>query len=330
MVADGREIVADHPRSGWAGQRWKNLRGRDEPRWRSRRGRRVDRLDDHRTRAPIYLFETLTGKMIARIVALPDVTHSLAFSPDGRYLAAGLWRGTVCAFMTETGNGARFSATPTMAIVSTVLISPPMVGWPPRASTAQVRLYDRDFKQIVAPRKPTGGAQPFRIAFSPDGATLAVGYNDTARVDLLDGHSLAPLPGPNVDDIRSGNLFHVAWSKDGRTLYAGGRFNEGWRVSGSSLGPCGSRRAPNFASRPQYSRWLGGLAGRSALGCCARPVFGAIGARRPTSLGASFAQGRLSRSKGRTEGVDRRHHCRFRFRASGKVATSLRSACAQA
>ena len=38
----------------------------------------------------IYLFETLTGKMAARIAGLPGRTHSLAFSPDGHYLAAGL------------------------------------------------------------------------------------------------------------------------------------------------------------------------------------------------------------------------------------------------
>src|SRR5215831_1157931 len=39
---------------------------------------------------PIYLFETDTGKMTARIAGLPNVTASLAFSSDGRYLAAGL------------------------------------------------------------------------------------------------------------------------------------------------------------------------------------------------------------------------------------------------
>src|SRR5262249_51337016 len=40
--------------------------------------------------APIYLFEARTGNMTARIAGLPNVTDSLAFSPDGRYLAAGL------------------------------------------------------------------------------------------------------------------------------------------------------------------------------------------------------------------------------------------------
>jgi WD40 repeat protein len=37
----------------------------------------------------IYLFETHTGKMTSRI-SIPSTNHSLAFSQDGRYLAAGL------------------------------------------------------------------------------------------------------------------------------------------------------------------------------------------------------------------------------------------------
>ena len=38
----------------------------------------------------IYVFEALTGKMAARIAGVPGSTDSLAFSPDGHYLAAGL------------------------------------------------------------------------------------------------------------------------------------------------------------------------------------------------------------------------------------------------
>lgn len=72
-----------------------------------------------------------------------------------------------------------------------------------------VRLYDLNFKLIVPPRKAPGGNQPLRIVFSPDGTTLAVGYGDLAAVDLFDGHSLAPLPRPNVDGLGNGNLMQV-------------------------------------------------------------------------------------------------------------------------
>ena len=42
----------------------------------------------------------------------------------------------------------------------------------------KVRLYDRDFKLVVPPKQLTAGRRPFRIAFSPDGSSLAVGYDD--------------------------------------------------------------------------------------------------------------------------------------------------------
>jgi WD40 repeat protein len=166
----------------------------------------------------IYVFETQTGKMAARIAGLSSSTHSLAFSPDGRYLAAGLsntsglrvydrqeqWREV--ARDTDYGDaiyGVSFSTDG-------------------RLATTKVRLYDRAFRLVVPPKQVTGGRQPYRIAFSPDGALLAVGYNDAPTVDLLNGHSLAPLPRPNLDGLTNGWLLIVTWSRDGKTLYAGG------------------------------------------------------------------------------------------------------------
>ena len=170
----------------------------------------------------IYLFETRTGKMTARIAGLSSTTDSLAFSIRRPLSGGRLWKGMVCAFMTVTGNGPRPSATRTMP---TVFYGATFAA-DGRLATAsydgKVRLYDRDFKLLVPARKATGGNQPSRIAFSPDGSVLAVGYADSATVDLFDGHSLAPLPGPNVDGLRNGNLGIVTWSKDGKTLYAGG------------------------------------------------------------------------------------------------------------
>jgi WD40 repeat protein len=172
----------------------------------------------------IYLFETRTGKMTARIAGLPQITTRLAFSPDGRYLAAGLGgksglrvydrdRQWTEAFRAADYGydiyGAAFAADGRLATTS---------------YDGNVRLYDRDFKRVVPPRKVTSGAQPHRIAFSPDGTMLAVGFEDVATVDLFDGHSLTPLPRPNVDGLDNGNLSNVIWSKDGKTLYAGGGY----------------------------------------------------------------------------------------------------------
>lgn len=35
--------------------------------------------------------------------------------------------------------------------------------------------------------RPPGGKRPFTVAFSPDGTRIAVGYDDSTAVDLLDG-----------------------------------------------------------------------------------------------------------------------------------------------
>jgi WD40 repeat protein len=178
----------------------------------------------------IYLFEPRTGKMTTRISGVRATTHSLAFSSDGRYLAAGLWgrnglrvydrdlKWTEVFRDTDYGGeiyGATFAADGRLATTS---------------RDGKVRLYDRAFKLVVPPRKAIGAAQPSRIAFSPDGTMLAVGYEDAASVDLFDVHSLAPLPKPNLDGVRSNqSLSNVTWSKDGKTLYAGGAYNDGRR-----------------------------------------------------------------------------------------------------
>ena len=72
--------------------------------------------------------------------------------------------------------------------------------------------------------KTPGGQRPYGIAFSPDGTKLAVGYDDTTAVDLLDGHTLATLPAPDTAGVDNGDLSKVAWSADGETLFAGGSY----------------------------------------------------------------------------------------------------------
>ena len=39
----------------------------------------------------IYLFDRASGRLQRRISGLPNVIYHLAYSPDGRYLAAALW-----------------------------------------------------------------------------------------------------------------------------------------------------------------------------------------------------------------------------------------------
>ncbi|MBF8277325.1 MAG: repeat, subgroup [Candidatus Brocadiaceae bacterium] len=86
-----------------------------------------------------------------------------------------------------------------------------------------IRLYDADFKLIQNKHAP-GGSQPLGVAFSPDGHTIAVGYYDSTRVDVLSADDLSLLFSANTDGVDKGDLGKVARSTDGRCLYAGGRY----------------------------------------------------------------------------------------------------------
>jgi WD40 repeat protein len=236
---------------------------------------------------PIYVFDTRTGIMTVRIAGVSGTTHSLTFSSDGRYLAAGLGpRGSLRVYdrdrqWAEVTRDTNYGG----SVGSVYGITFAVDG---RLATASldgnVRLYDRDFKLAIPPRKATGGNEPLRIVFSPDGTMLAVGYADAATVDLLDGHSLESLPRPNVDGLRNGSLNRVAWSKDGKTLYAGGSPNNGV-LAWANMGR-GERR-----TLPAGTSTVSGLAALPwpAPGCSLRPVFGVIGIRWQNSLGAPRA-----------------------------------------
>jgi WD40 repeat protein len=171
----------------------------------------------------ISLFHRDTGALLRRLEGLPDDILHLVFSPTGRYLAATL-EGThgLRVYDRDAGwqevardapygydsYGAAFAADGRLATTS---------------EDGTLRLYDRTFRR-VATATTTDGTRPLGLAFTPAGDRLAVGYDDTTAVSLVDGHTLTPLPGPDTRGIDNGHLARVAWSADGATLYAGGRY----------------------------------------------------------------------------------------------------------
>jgi len=81
--------------------------------------------------------------------------------------------------------------------------------------------------------RPPGGQRPWGLAFSQDGTRLAVGFVFTPAVDVLQvkANALEHAYSPDATGVRGGapDLRSVAWSSDGRFLYAGGSY----RLKGS-------------------------------------------------------------------------------------------------
>lgn len=168
----------------------------------------------------VYLFDRDTGKMIKRIAGLPNEITELAFSRDGHYLAAGCYseglrifapiKNWAEAFRDADYGGPIFGLT--FADDGRLATS---------SFDGKVRLYDPTFK-LIATQQMLSGGHPGRAAFSPDSRMLAIGRFDGPSVGLLDGHSLAWQPAPNVGGLDGETLSRVAWSADGQTLFAAG------------------------------------------------------------------------------------------------------------
>ena len=176
----------------------------------------------------IYLFDTETGRLTGRLRGITGSINHLAFSRDGRFMAATLWgRHGVRVWRTQdwfqvmkdTDYGdasycANFGGNGRLVTVS---------------HDGFIRLYDNNFKRIAKTRAP-GGKRPFSAIFSSDSRRVAVGYADAARVDVLSGRDLDFLFSPDTTGIDNGTLGQVGWSADGRFLHAGGRWNSGGTI----------------------------------------------------------------------------------------------------
>lgn len=202
MSPDGRTIAA----AGWTGYEWDKL-------------------------FCIYLFDTETGKLIKRLTGLPDVIYCLTYSRDGSFiLAAGnigirIYRTSDYALVADYALGAKdrdygWSSYGADFDTNGRVVTTSYDGY--------IRLYDRDFK-LIAKKKAPGGNRPFHVRFSPDGSKVAVGFNESTKVDVLDASLKTPnsellthLYSPDSKDVY-GDLYEVSWSSDGRFLYAGGR-----------------------------------------------------------------------------------------------------------
>src|SRR6266478_7389677 len=172
----------------------------------------------------LYVFETGTGQLIRRIGGLPQVINRLVWSPDGRYVAAGL-AGANGIRVFETGDWHEVFADSdyTGAVYGLSFARSGQLA--AAAFDGGIRLYDANLRPVATAKGP-GGGKPYSIAFSPDASVVAVGYSDTLNVDVLAVPELRRVAAPDVSDLAGGTLSQVAWTRDGALLAAGAYWSE--------------------------------------------------------------------------------------------------------
>jgi WD40 repeat protein len=176
----------------------------------------------------IYLFNRATGKLTRRIEGLPAIIGHLSFSPDGQYLAAALGRGGIRIF--RAADDALIGEDRDYGDYSLVIAFDKANRIAAASYDGYIRLYAPPGAaglRLLAKEKAPGGNRPFSISFSPDGKLLAVGFNDSTRVNVLSAQDLSFLYSPDTRGVGNGTLGPVAFSADGRHLYAGGMYWNG-------------------------------------------------------------------------------------------------------
>jgi len=179
----------------------------------------------------IYLFDRASGRLLQRLTGLPDVVLHLAFSADGRRLAAALGgaNGIRVYGTTAKGAWAQVAADGAYGAGSYSVEFDAAGRLLATSEDGELRLYGAGGSGRLQPqrrRAAPGGKQPFFARFSPDGRRIAVGLDDSTAVAVLDGTSLEPLAPADTSSISNGDLSKVAWSADGRRLLAAGRYGQ--------------------------------------------------------------------------------------------------------
>ena len=175
----------------------------------------------------IFLFDRASGRLLRRLTGQPQGILHLAFSPDGRSLAATLGDQGLRLFALADGRllaedsaygAASYSAhfSPAASNSDARLVTTSLDGY--------LRLYrfDGTTLTLLAKRAAPGGKQPFAARFSPDGTRIAVGFADTPAVNVLKAGDLTLDYAPDTAGVR-GDFGRVAWAQQGEALLAGGR-----------------------------------------------------------------------------------------------------------
>jgi hypothetical protein len=171
----------------------------------------------------IYVYHRESAKLIRRIGEFPNVVLAVAYSRDGRYMAAGLARGAgVAVFSTDQwrliGKDSGFGSDVYALDWGNdgLLIAGGLDG-----RLRSFKVGAQALNHLQSFQAPASlGIRGLRV--SPDGRTIGVTYVGQPAVDLLQADSLAVQASLPMAGIARGGMAHLVWSQDSRFLFAAG------------------------------------------------------------------------------------------------------------
>jgi WD40 repeat protein len=171
----------------------------------------------------VHVFEAATGRFLGNVGTFGENVSHLAFSLDGRWLAAtgggkvGLkvidtqtWR--VVAEDTAYGNdtyGAAFAPDGRLYTAS----------WDGRVRQYSPAPDFRKEREVKA-----RGNMPYSVAIDPSGQLVAIGFSDQTKLEIYEAGTLRLHANADTRGVDYGDLTGVAWTNDGSVLGAGGDF----------------------------------------------------------------------------------------------------------
>ena len=178
----------------------------------------------------VYVFDALTAR-IAAVLPVASQVNALAWSPDGRHLAAGTGRGVgLCVWSarnwTLAGQDPAYAGSIHGLAYSTdgKLAATGIDG----ALRVYAGTFDKPAHRHAFPAD-AAARQPFGVTFSPNGRYIAVGFYSGGFVSLHETQDPGLTTRLQLEGTAGGQPY-VAWSRDGQRLYAAG---SGQPVAGS-------------------------------------------------------------------------------------------------
>jgi WD40 repeat protein len=176
----------------------------------------------------IYIYDRATGTMKKRIPGLLDTIQHLSFSPDGRYLACALGGSNGIRVFEVSSGKLAFKDSTYGATSNFVTFSPDGRYLATSCYDGYLRAYNVPGFSLLGKTKTAHGEAPYGLAFSPDSKVLACGLKDVVAVDVYSvvAKGLAYSFSPDISGCDN-TFIVVAYSTDGKMLYAGGKWQSG-------------------------------------------------------------------------------------------------------